>query len=70
MESTQQDSGCVARHRRSEGIQSARGPQGLCENLINALKMLANQQKDGDGPIQDIVAGLQERSREGIMNGL
>ena len=23
-------------------------PQGLCENLINALKLLANQQKDGD----------------------
>ena len=27
-------------------------PQGLCDNLINALKLLANQQKDGDGPIQ------------------
>ena len=27
-------------------------PQGLCENLINALKLLANQQKDGDSPIQ------------------
>ena len=26
-------------------------PQGLCENLINALKLLANQQKDGDSPI-------------------
>ena len=23
-------------------------PQGLCDNLINALKLLANQQKDGD----------------------
>ena len=27
-------------------------PQGLCENLINALKLLANKQKDGDSPIQ------------------
>ena len=27
--------------------------QGLCENLINALKLLANQQKDGDSPIQN-----------------
>ena len=24
-------------------------PQGVCGNLINALKMLANQQEDGDG---------------------
>ena len=24
-------------------------PQGLCENLINALKLRANQQEDGDG---------------------
>ena len=23
-------------------------PQGLCANLINALKLLANQQEDGD----------------------
>ena len=25
-------------------------PEGLCENLINALKLLANQQTDGDIP--------------------
>ena len=25
-------------------------PLGLCVNLINALKLLANQQEDGDGP--------------------
>ena len=30
-------------------------PQGLCENLINALKLLANQQKYGDSPIQNII---------------
>ena len=45
-------------------------PQGLCENLINALKLLANQQKDGYSPIQGIVTGLCERSRKGIMEGL
>ena len=39
-------------------------PQGLCEN--NALKLLANQQKDGDSPIQRIVTSLCERSRKGI----
>ena len=45
-------------------------PQGLCENLINVLKLLANQQTDGDSPIQSIVSGLQKRSRKGIMDGL
>ena len=45
-------------------------PQCVCENLINALKLLANQQKDGDSPIQSIVTGLIERSRKGIMEHL
>ena len=45
-------------------------PQGLCANLINALNLLANQQKDGDSPIQSIVAGVCERSRKGIVEGL
>ena len=45
-------------------------PQGLCENLINALKLLANQPKDGDSPIQNTIMGLKEKSRERITNGL
>ena len=45
-------------------------PLGLCDNLINALKLLANQQRDGDGPIQKIVTGLREKGREPITNGL
>ena len=45
-------------------------PLGLCDNLINAVKLLANQQKDGDSTIQSIVTGLHERSRRGIMDGL
>ena len=45
-------------------------PLGLCDNLINALKLQANQQKYGDSPIQSFVTGLHERSRKGIMNGL
>ena len=44
-------------------------PPGLCDNLVNTLKMLANQQKDGDSPIQSIVTGLHERSRRGIVDG-
>ena len=45
-------------------------PLELCDILINALNLLANQQKDGDSPIQSIVTGLHERSRRGIMDGL
>ena len=45
-------------------------PQGLCENLINALKLLTNHQRDGESPIYSIVTGLCERSRKGIMEGL
>ena len=45
-------------------------PQGLCENLINALKLLANQQKCGDSPIQNIFMGLKDKCRERITNGL
>ena len=33
-------------------------------------ELLANQQKDGDSPIQSIVIGLCERSRKGRMKGL
>ena len=47
-----------------------RVPQGECENLINALKVLANQQKDGDIPMQSVVTGHCERRRKGIMEGL
>ena len=41
-------------------------PWGLCDNLITALRLLANQQKDGDSPIQSTVTGLHERSRRRI----
>ena len=44
-------------------------PQGLCGNLINALKLLANQQEDGDGLIQNIVTNLGE-SRRVLTKGL
>ena len=45
-------------------------PQGSCENLINALKLLANQQRDGDSPIQNIFTGLREKKKERVTNGL
>ena len=45
-------------------------PQGLCENLITALKLLANQQEVGDGLLQSIVTNLGKGSRKGLMDGL
>ena len=44
-------------------------PQGPCGKLINALKLLANQQENGDGLIQSIVANLCDVSRKGITEG-
>ena len=45
-------------------------PQGLCANLINASKLLANQQEDGDGLILNIVTNLGKGSRKGLTEGL
>ena len=45
-------------------------PQGLCGNLINALKLLANQQEDGDGLIQNLVTNFCEVSRHGLTEEL
>ena len=45
-------------------------PQDLCTNLINALKLLANQQEDGDGLLQNIVTNLGKGSRKGLKDGL
>ena len=45
-------------------------PQGQCGILVNALKLLANQQEDGDGLIQNIVTNLCEVSRKGLTEGL
>ena len=45
-------------------------PQGFPGNLINALKLLANQQEDGDGLVQNIVTNLGKGSRKGLTEGL
>ena len=45
-------------------------PRGLCGNLVNALKLLANQQEDGDGLVQNIVTKVCEGNRKGLTNGL
>ena len=55
MESAQQDTGGTNRCQcqlRKKVFKALAAPRGLCENLVNMLKLLANQQKDGDSPIQ------------------
>ena len=37
--------------------------QGLCANFVNALKLLANQQEDGDDLLQNIVKDLGRREK-------
>ena len=49
---------------RAKVFKAHAAPLGLSDNLINALKLLAKQQKDGDSPIQSIATGLHERSRK------
>ena len=41
-------------------------PQGLFGNMINALKLLAKQQEDGDGFTQNIVTNLCDEGADGI----
>ena len=45
-------------------------PQGLCENLTNALKLLSNQQEGGDGLLQNVVTNFGKGSRKGLTDGL
>ena len=59
-----------ANANEAEVFKAHTAPLGLCDNLINAQKLQANQQKGGDSPIQSIVTGLHERSRRGIVDGL
>ena len=40
-----------------------------CDNLINALTLVANQQKNGDSPVKMVVQGLHDRSRLKMMDG-
>ena len=59
-----------ARASRAMVFKAHSVPQDLCENLISALKVLANQQKDGDSSMQRIVTSLCERNKKSIMEGL
>ena len=51
-------------------IRAHAAPNGVCDNLINAVKLLASPQKDGDSPVKMVVQGPLEKSRLKIMDGL
>ena len=50
--------------REAKVFRAHAAPQGLCDNLINSLKFLTNQQKDGDSPVESIVTGRREKSHK------
>ena len=45
-------------------------PKGTCENLVNALKLLANHQQNGDSPVNMMVQGFSEKCRLSTMDEL
>ena len=53
-----------------EVVKAHAVPQDLCANLINVLNLLANQQEDGDGLIQNIVTNFCEVSKRSLTNWL
>ena len=59
MESAQQDTANEAKVFKAHAA-----PLGLCDNLIDALKLLAKQQKGGDSPIPRFVTGLHEKKQK------
>ena len=56
-------------HREATVFRTRAAPQGMCDNLINALKFLASQKKDCDGPVRTMVPCLLEKSRRTTMDG-
>ena len=59
-----------ARSARDAMFRPHAAPQGMCDKLINALKILANQQKDGDSPVKMVVQGWREMSKLRTMDRL
>ena len=43
--------------REAKVFRAHAAPQGLCDTLINSLKLLTNHQKDGDSLVKSIVKG-------------
>ena len=56
--------------QRGKSFSSHAPPQGARENLVCALKLLANQQTGGDSLVDTLFEGLQEQSGLKIMDEL
>ena len=56
--------------REAKVFRAHAAPNGVCDNLINALRLLANHQKDGDNPVNMDVQGFLKKSRFKIVDGL
>ena len=69
LEGHEQSLGCTGwcASQRGEGVSSARPPDAR-EDLVCALKLLANQQTGGDSLVDMIFEGLQEQNRLNITN--
>ena len=57
-------------HRNTKLFLAHAAPQGMCDHLISALKLLANDQTDSHSPVWMILLGLPEESRRKIVCGL
>ena len=49
--------------REATFFRAHAAPHGICDHLVNAVKLLANQQQGCDNLVEMLVGGLQERSR-------
>ena len=56
-------------HRNANVFRAHAAPQGMGDNLMNALKWQSNE-KMGDCPVRMIVPGSLEQSRRKLMDGL
>ena len=46
--------------REAKVFRAHAAPHGVCDNLINALKVLANQQEDGDS-VGELVKNMESK---------
>ena len=58
------------RSRKAKVFRAHAAPRGMCDDLIYAPKLLANQRKDGDSPVRMIAPGLLEERWRKTMDGL
>ena len=72
LEKSKQHLGHTGQHDppRSKSLSGTRSVARVCDNLINALYLLAKQYRDGGSPVRGLAQGLQERRRLKMMEEL